>query len=86
MKTTSTKFVHYYPMPNGLTVRIAIVTCENSEKDILLIQYGPKTATQEQFFALRATPEFEDAITHFYDIYGEFLKQSHPDGLAGVSV
>lgn len=82
MSTSKSKFVHYYPMPNGLTVRLEMLLDKGPDKGYLLVQYGPETATREQFFALSHTLEFKAAMQQFSDDYGQFLKQHYPDHYA----
>lgn len=84
MNAPKSKFVRYYPMPNGLTVRLAMLLDKGPDKSQFLIQYGPETATKEKFFALSGTPELKAAIRQFSDDYGHFLKEHFPDDLAGA--
>jgi hypothetical protein len=82
MSISKSKFVGYYPMPNGLTLRLEMLLDKGPDKSCLIVQYGPETATQEQFFALRHTAAFEAAMQQFSDDYRQFLKQHYPDHYA----
>jgi hypothetical protein len=84
MNAPKSKFVRYYPMPNGITLCLTMLYGKDTKNRILTLQYGPETATKEQLFALSRTPELSAALMQFSDAYGEYLQQHFPDDLAGA--